>query len=86
MIKHIAAVAVVLLTAGYASAATSDTKYELKRIPMGPRPDNYVLVRIDRADQDERPYALTGEREERRAKRPAARPTPSHPKGTHGQF
>ena len=85
MIKHIAAIAVVL-TAGYASAATSDAKYELKRIPMGPRPDHYVLVRTDRADQDERPYALTGEREARRAERPAARPTPSHPKGTHGQY
>ena len=85
MIKHIAAVAVIL-TAGYASAATPDVKYELKRIPMGPRPDQYVLVRADRAAQDERPYALTGEREERRAGRTAARPTPSHPKGTHGQY
>jgi hypothetical protein len=85
MIKHIAAVAVIL-TAGYASAATPGAKYELKRIPMGPRPDHYVLVRTDRASQDERPYALTGEREERRAERRAARPTPSHPKGTHGQF
>ena len=85
MIKHIASV-VVVLTAGYASAATPDAKYELKRIPMGPRHDQYILVRTDRADRNERPFALTGEREERRAERPAARPTPSHPKGTHGQY
>ena len=85
MIKHVAAVAVVL-TAGYASAAAPEPKYELKRIPMGPRADQYVLVRTDRGSQDARPYALTGEREERRAERPAARPTPSHPKGTHGPF
>jgi hypothetical protein len=85
MIKQIAAVAVIL-TAGYASAATPGAKYELKRIPMGPRADQYVLVRADRAVQDEHPYALTGERQERRAKAAHARPTPSHPKGTHGQY
>ena len=85
MIKQIAAVAVVL-AAGYASAATPEAKYELKRIPMGPRPDQYVLVRTDRADEAERPYALTGEGEARRTQRPAARPTPSHPKGTHGHY
>ena len=85
MIKQIAAMAVVL-TAGCASAATPTAKYELKRIPMGPRPDQYVLVRADRAGQDEQPSALTGEREKRQAERSVARPTPSHPKGTHGQF
>ena len=85
MIKQIAAVGVIL-TAGYASAAAPDAKYELKRIPMGPRPDQYVLVRTDRAVQAERPYALTGERQERRTERPSARPTPSHPKGTHGAY
>ena len=81
MIKHIAAIAVVL-TAGYASAATNDAKYELNRIPMGPRADQYVFVRTDRTPQDDRPYALTGERQERRTERP----TPTHPKGTHGQY
>ena len=85
MIKHIAAIAVIL-TAGYASAATPDATYELKRIPMGPRADQDVFVRTDRSDQDERPYALTGEREDRRAERSAARPTPTHAKGTHGQY
>jgi hypothetical protein len=63
--------------------ADSGPRYVLQRIPMGPRPDNYVLVRVDRA---ERPYALTGDTQPRRAQRPAARYTPSHPKGTHGQF
>ena len=85
MIKHIAATAVIL-TASYASAGTGGANYELKRIPMGPRPDRYVLVRTDRATQDERPYALTGGRDKCRTERLKARPTPSHPKGTHGQF
>lgn len=31
-----------------AAAEASRVKYELKRIPMGPRPDHYVLVRADR--------------------------------------
>ena len=82
MIKHIAAI-VVLATAGYAAAGTASPRYELKRIPMGPRPDNYVLVRVDRAPQADQPYALTGDA---RAERSNANPTPSHPKGTHGQF
>jgi hypothetical protein len=85
MIKHIAAIA-VLVTAGYASAATETPRYALQRIPMGPRPDNYVLVRVDRAPQAERPYALTGDAQPARVERTNARPTPSHPKGTHGQF
>jgi len=82
MIKHIAAM-IVLATAGYASAGTGSAHYELKRIPMGPRPDNYVLVRVDRTPQAERPYALTGDA---RTERRNVRPTPSHPKGTHGQY
>ena len=85
MIKQIAAI-VVLVTAGHASAATDSARYELKRIPMGPRPDNYVLVRVDRAPQADRPYALTGDAQPARGERSNARPTPSHPKGTHGQY
>ena len=83
MIKHIAAIVVVLATAGYAAAGTGSAEYELRRIPMGPRPDNFVIVRVDRTPQPDRPYALTGEA---RAERSQVRPTPSHPKGTHGQF
>ena len=82
MIKHIAAI-VVLATAGYAAAGTGTAQYELKRIPMGPRPDNYVIVRVDRTPQADRPYALTGDA---RVERSHVRPTPSHPKGTHGQY
>jgi len=86
MIKHIAAVAVIVFVAGYASAGTGDASYELKRIPMGPRPDQYVVVRTDRAPQAEQPYALTGESQPARAVRTNSRLTPSHPKGTHGQY
>ena len=85
MIKRIAAIAVVFL-AGCASAGAPEAKYELKRIPMGPRPDQYVLVPADRAPQTEQPFALTGERQERRGERAEAPRIPSHPKGTHGQF
>ena len=66
--------------------ADSGPRYVQKRIPMGPRPDQYVLVRADRAEQAERPYALTGEVRKAREQRPGHRPTPSHPKGTHGQY
>jgi hypothetical protein len=85
MIKHIAAVAVVV-TSSVAFAGTENARYELKRIPMGPRPDQYVVVRVDRAPQAERPYALTGDSQDRQVKRTNTRPTPSHPKGTHGQY
>jgi hypothetical protein len=85
MIKRIAAV-VVVLSSSFAFAGPGNAKYELQRIPMGPRPDQYVLVRVDRATRGDRPYALTGDTQERRAARPAARLTPSHAKGTHGQF
>ena len=80
MIKQLTAVA-LLFTAGYALGGTGQANYETKRIPMGPRPDQYVLVRKHPAPlQQDRPYALTGEREHRRAVQP------SHPKGTHGQY
>ena len=80
MIKHIAAAAVVLT----ASAAWAAPQYQLKRVPMGPRNDNYVLVRVDDANTtNDRPYALTGDTHER-AVRPTASRVPSHPKGTHG--
>ena len=34
-------------------------EYELKRIPMGPRPDRYVYQRVYRNADGERPQALT---------------------------
>ena len=85
MIKQIAATAAVL-TASFAFAGTGTARYELKRIPMGPRPDQYVVVRTDRAVPAERPYALTGDAQRDPAKRVNVRHAPSHPKGTHGQF
>jgi hypothetical protein len=85
MIKHIAAVAVVL-TSSVAYAGAGNARYELKRIPMGPRPDHYVLVRADRATAGtERPYALTGDTRAQ-VQRNTPRYTPLHPKGTHGPF
>ena len=41
----------------YAEAARPE--YELKRIPMGPRPDRYVYQRVYRNADGERPQALT---------------------------
>ncbi len=35
--------------------------YELKRAPMGPRPDQYVFERVDRQDGAERPRRPTGQ-------------------------
>ena len=87
MIKQVAiAAAALVLSSSFAVAGSGGPKYELKRIPMGPRPDNYVLVRVDRPDHAARPYALTGDAQNRPVKQKAARPTPSHPKGTHGPF
>ena len=74
--------AVALSVAGCASAAD---RYELKRVPMGPRPDQYVLVPVDRGDDAAKPYTLTGQAESRRERQPS-RPVPSHPKGTHDRF
>ncbi len=36
-------------------------RYELKRVPMGPRPDQYVFERVYRLDGAERPRKLTGQ-------------------------
>ena len=85
MIKHIAAVAVVL-TSSFAFAGTAGARYELKRVNMGPRSDQYILVRVHEKQRAEQPYALTGETQERRAARPPVHYIPSHVKGTHGPF
>ncbi len=36
-------------------------RYELRRIPMGPRPDRYVLQRVYRAVLTERPDVSTAQ-------------------------
>lgn len=60
----IAAAVAVGSVPALASAGTPDRespRYELKRVPMGPRPDRYVFVRINREGRDERPEKLTGQ-------------------------
>ena len=47
-----------------ASAGTPDRgspRYELRRVPMGPRPDRYVLERVYRQARDGHPHKLTGQ-------------------------
>ena len=64
-----------------ASAGTPDRgspRYELRRIPMGPRPDQYVLGRVYRQSRDEHPYRLTGH-----ANAPAERRLVQRWAGTH---
>ena len=82
MIKYLASVAVVLGASTFAFAGSP--RYELKRVNMGPRPDQFVLVRV--YEPTARPYALTGESPEQRAVKPPVRHIPSHVKGTHGAF
>ena len=53
----VAAVAVgVLAPTAFAGAP----KYETRRVPMGPRADHYVFVRVNAERGGDRPYALTG--------------------------
>lgn len=88
MIKQIAAVGIVVLTSTIALAGTGQTaRYQIQRIPMGPRPDQYIIVRVmDRSAPSDRPYALTGESQPARVHRMSVRTIPSHPKGTHGEY
>ena len=55
-------VAAVVAGAGLSLAAAAEAsrvKYELRRIPMGPRPDHYVLVRADRQEPAGARHAVT---------------------------
>jgi hypothetical protein len=82
-----AAFAAVLAVTSASSVALANPapEYVLKRIPRGPRPDQYVLVRA--SERTERPYALTGRADDsRRTHRAAVRTTPSHPKGPHSAY
>jgi len=83
----VAAAAAVLVSA-MSSVALADAQatYRMQRIPMGPRPDQYILVRTNPAPPSERPYALTGSDAQRNPARAPMRSTPSHPKGTHGEY
>jgi len=84
MTKTLFAGAIALGATACAVSADSGPRYVEKRIPQGPRPDQYVLVRAERAEAAERPYALTGQTEKTRAQRSAAHQ--SHPKGTHEAY
>ena len=55
----LAAAVVIGLLSPAVFAGSSDARYELRRQGMGPRPDQYMLVRVDRGAKD-RPYTLTG--------------------------
>ena len=82
-----AAVVAALIAGSMSSAALADhPKYVLKRVPGGPRPDQYVFVRAQEPARNEGPYALTGNADERRVHHAASRSTPTHPKGTHDSF
>jgi hypothetical protein len=86
--KATIAAALVLVAGSMPSVARADAepKYALQRIPMGPRPDQYVMVRVFDSSQRERPYALTGSDASTRTREPIVRHIPSHPKGTHGEY
>ena len=79
-------VAALLVAGSMTSVAHADTsaRYALQRIPMGPRPDQYILVRV--FDSTQAPYALTGTDARPRTREAAVRHFPSHPKGTHGEY
>ena len=51
-----------------------------ERVNMGPRSDQFILVRVH--EQSTQPFALTGNAERPRP----VRHVPSHMKGTHGPF
>ena len=81
----LAAVAVVAAAQSAARADTSDARWVVRSISNGPRPAQYVLVRVAdvRADQ---PYALTGEVSRERAYRVSVRPAPLHPRGPQSPY
>ena len=55
-----------LVPAAFAGAAP---QYVTTRLPMGPRPDQYVSVRVDQRKPAIAPYALTGQPEVRSERR-----------------
>jgi hypothetical protein len=55
------ALAAALAAGAVSPALASPPRYEVRRLPNGPRPDHFVFVRIDDAPPRPRaPYALTG--------------------------
>ena len=68
--KKLVVAAVVVAGGVLTPAAFAATpNYTTRRIPMGPRPDQYALVRTDREGRGSSPYALTGRTEVRTVRR-----------------
>ena len=68
-IKKLFAVAAIAVGIAAPAAFAGAPRYEARRIPMGPRPDQYVLVRTKVARGGVRPYALVGDRQGRTVRR-----------------
>jgi hypothetical protein len=83
--KAAVAAALVVASASSVALAEAQPRYVLKRIPGGPRPDQYVFVRAVLAERTERPYALTGTETNTR-RHQAVWPKPLHPKGPRGEY
>jgi hypothetical protein len=77
-----AAIAVSMLSP---AAFAAGSKYQPKRIPGGPRPDQYMFVPVEGKARSDRPYALTGDTDRIGKHRRTVRYVyvPTHPKGTH---
>ena len=68
-INKLFAVAAVAVGIAAPAAFAGAPRYETRRIPMGPRPDHYVLVRSSADRGVVRPYALVGDRQVRTVRR-----------------
>lgn len=64
-IALVAAIAVASLSTP-AFAGSAKPTFQLKRVPMGPRPDRYLYERVYDKQSDHRPRSLTGEAREPR--------------------
>lgn len=60
----LAALGAVASLSPVAYAEAAKPEYQLKRIPMGPRPDRYVYQRVYGKESGECPHALAGRAEE----------------------
>lgn len=84
-LKKAALLAAVVVGAASSSAMAGHERYEVRRIPGGPRSDQYVYVRTHRpAETRQRPYALTGRDATSRGK--TVRPAMLHPKGPRSAY
>jgi hypothetical protein len=86
LMKAAVAVGAIVVSASSAAMAGSDARFVSKRISNGPRPDQYMMVRVDRPARADRPYALTGNDSERRMYRASLRSAPLHPKGPQSAY